>query len=394
MRDVIRVVLVDPNEESRDALRRLLAGIGAIWVVEVFDTYQDLVTRIGTIDPDMTIVTLDHDANAAIELIRSLTQLDPDRVVLPASRTCDSALILRAIRAGAREFLTLPIESAELLEMVTRLLHGREETEAATARGPQIIAVTGAAGGVGSTSVAVNMAASLAAAKAQETILLDFDMVFGSVDAALDVVPDNTLYTVLQNFERLDLTLLKRSMARHSSGLYALPRPLAIEEVAKIDPETLHRLLGLLKAAFTTVVIDTSKGLQSSDFTAFEMANVILVVVQLDLTCLRNSARLLGLLQQFDGLAERVKLVANRTGSIETEISIKKAEETLKMPISWQIPNATKIFQGARVRGVPVAEVGKGSRPHQVFLEMARELRPQPEETSTKPRKGLFAAFF
>ena len=71
MRDVIRVVLVDPNEESRDALRRLLAGIGAIWVVEVFDTYQDLVTRIGTIDPDMTIVTLDHDAHAAIELIRS-----------------------------------------------------------------------------------------------------------------------------------------------------------------------------------------------------------------------------------------------------------------------------------------------------------------------------------
>ena len=394
MREMIRVVLVDPHEESRDALRRLLAGIGTIWVVEVITTYQVPAERIGAINPDLTIVGLDHDANPAIELIGSLSQAGTGPIVLPASRTCDSALILRAIRAGAREFLTLPIDPAELLEMIARLLRGREESPSADARGPQIIAVTSAAGGVGVTSIAVNLAATLAATKAEETILLDFDLVFGSVDAMLDIIPDNTLYNVLQNFERLDLTLLKRSMTRHGSGLYALPRPLSIEEAGKIDHETLHRLLGLLKAAFTTVVIDTSKGLQSSDFAAFEMADVILVVLQLDLTCLRNSARLVGLFQQFEGLAERVKLVVNRAGSTATEISLKKAEETLKMPISWEVPNATKVFQAARVRGGPIAEVAKGSRPHQVFLEMARELRPEAEEAGTKPRKGLFAAFF
>ena len=183
-------------------------------------------------------------------------------------------------------------------------------------------------------------------------------------------------------------------MTRHASGLYVLPHPTAIEEAAKIDPDALNRLLGLLKAAFSTVVIDTSKGLQSSDFVAFEMSDVILVVVQLDLTCLRNSARLIGFFQQFDGLAERVKLVVNRSGSSDSEISLKKAEETLKMPISWQIPNATKIFQASRIQGVPIADVAKGSRPHQVFLEMARTLRPAPEDSPAKPRKGLFAAFF
>ena len=183
-------------------------------------------------------------------------------------------------------------------------------------------------------------------------------------------------------------------MPRHGSGLYTLPRPLAIEEAAKINPETLHRLLGLLKAAFTTVVIDTSKGLQSSDFAAFEMADVILVVLQLDLACLRNTARLINLFRQYEGWVDRVKLIVNRMGSIDTEISLKKAEETLKMPISWQIPNATKVFQTARIRGVPISEVAKGSRPHQVFLEMARTLRPEPAGQPTKQRKGLFAAFF
>ncbi|MGP0062646.1 MAG: hypothetical protein ACLQGP_03450 [Isosphaeraceae bacterium] len=64
------------------------------------------------------------------------------------------------------------------------------------------------------------------------------------------------------------------------------------------------------------------------------------------------------------------------------------------MPVAWQIPNATKIFQPARIQGVPISEVAKGSRPHQIFLDMARTLRPAADDPSAKPRKGLFAAFF
>jgi pilus assembly protein CpaE len=275
-----------------------------------------------------------------------------------------------------------------------RLFRSRDDSAVSSVRGPQIITVTGAAGGVGCTTLAVNLATSLASTREDETILLDFDLMFGSVDACLDIIPDNTVYNVVQNIDRLDLTLLKRSMTRHSSGLYVLPHPVALEDAAKVDPETLRRLLGLLKAAFPRLVIDTSKGLQSSDFVAFEMSDVILLVIALDLTCLRNSARLLNLFKQFEGMAERVKLVVNRAGSVESEISLKKAEETLKMPISWQIPMAVKPFQNARIRGVPLGEVASGTRPHQAILEIARALRPPVSGDAEKPRKGLFAAFF
>src|SRR4029079_10174647 len=113
----------------------------------------------------------------------------------------------------------------------------------------------------------------------------------------------------------------------------------------KVDPETLQRLLGLLKTSFGSIVIDTSQGLQATDFAAFEMCDPLLIVLHLDLTGLRNTARLIRLLQQCDGLGERIKLIVNRCGSVDSEIGLKKAEETLTMPISWQIPNATKIFQ-------------------------------------------------
>ena len=120
----------------------------------------------------------------------------------------------------------------------------------------------------------------------------------------------------------------------------------------------------------------------------------ILVVVQLELASLRNSARLLSMFQQIEGMSDRVKVVLNRAGAVDVEISVKKAEETLKMPISWQIPNAAKVFQTARIRGLPISDVAKGSRPHQVFLEMAKALRPASEAVPAKERKSLFAAFF
>jgi pilus assembly protein CpaE len=394
MKDVIRLVLVDPTEESRAALQQVLGTIGSLWIAEVFTTYQGVAAKIAEIAPDLCLVTLDSNPAQALELIVSLSQLSPEGVILPASASCDGALMLKVMRCGAREFLTLPTEAAELLEIVMRLFRSRDDSPVSSVRSPQLIAVTGASGGVGCTTLAVNLATSLASSKEAETILLDFDLMFGSIDACLDIIPDNTVFNVVQNFDRLDLTLLKRSMTRHSSGLYVLPRPVALEDAAKIDPETLRRLLGLLKAAFPSLVIDTSKGLQSSDFVAFEMADIILMVIVLDLTCLRNTSRLLNLFKQFEGMTERVRLVVNRDGAAESEISLKKAEETLRMPISWQIPVAVKAFQNARIRGVPLSEVASGCRAHQSILEIARGIRPATSTEGEKPRKGLFAAFF
>jgi pilus assembly protein CpaE len=395
LKDAIRIVLVDPVDETRQALQRLIGGINELWLADVCSQYEGTNKRVADIAPDLVIVVLDSDPLQAIHLIQSVLQKSPNVAVLPSSRDRDSGVILRVVRAGAREFLPLPTEATDLLESVKRLIRPREEAATNGTRGPQIITVTGASGGVGCTSLAVNLGTTLAKSSQQETILSDFDLLFGSVDACLDIIPDQSLQGVIQNIDRLDLTLLKRSLTRHSSGLYVLPHPVAMEDAAKIDPDSLRRLLSLLRAAFPSVLIDTSKGLQSSDFVAFEMADVILVVLQLDLTCLRNTARLMQLFQQFDGLLERVKLVVNRAGSHDAEISQKKAEETLRMPISFYVPNASKLFFAARAKGVAIDAIATGSKAHQAILQIARGLRPFPAaEETAKQRKGLFAAFF
>jgi pilus assembly protein CpaE len=394
LKDAIRIVLVDPVDDTRQALQRMIGGISDVWLADVCSQFEGTDQRVVDIGPDLVLVVLDSDPLQAIQLVQAILQRSPNVAVLPASRDRDSGVILRVIRAGAREFLPLPTEPGDLVDSVKRLIRPRDETQTTGARGPQIVTITGASGGVGCTSLAVNLATTLAKSSPHEVILNDFDLLFGSVDACLDIIPDQSLQGIIQNIDRLDLTLLKRSVCRHSSGLYVLPHPVAMEDAAKIDPDALRRLLTLLKAAFPSVLIDTSKGLQSSDFVAFEMADLILVVLQLDLTCLRNTARLMQLFQQFDGLLDRVKLVVNRAGSHDAEISQKKAEETLRMPISFQIPNATKLFFAARAKGVPIDAIATGSKPHQAILQIARSVRPFPTAEEAKPRKGLFAAFF
>lgn len=400
MKEAIQAVLVDPIDDSREAMRRLFAGLTTVRMAEVLTSYQGAAARVAGVAPDLMIVNVDGDPTQAVDLIRTVVQNNPGVAVLPASRVRDSSVILQVIRAGAREFLTLPTPPQELLDTVSRLVDRRDEgqvsAQGATPAdgGSQVIAVTGAAGGIGCTTIAVNLATTLAKTCGHEVVLADFDLMLGSLDACLDIIPDQTLQGVIQNVDRLDLMLLKRSMTRHSSGLYVLPHPIAMEDSAKIDPEALRRVLVMLKAAFPTVVIDASKGLQSSDFVAFEMADVILLVIQLDLTCLRNTARLLQLFAQFEGYTERVRLIVNRSGSHETEISLKKAEETLKMSVSWHVPNATKVIHAARAKGVPIDAVAAGSRVHQSLLALAKGVRPAPASVEIKPRRGLFAAFF
>ncbi len=394
MKDLIRVVLVDPNQESRETLKRLLGGMSRFWLAETLAGYQDAARQIKDLGVQAVLVVLDHDPARAIELIAQVVQADPAIVVVPASRVSDGALILKSVRAGAREFVTLPVEPGELLDTFTRLVKGQSGDEGSSRRGPRIVTIAGASGGIGSTTLAVNLASTLATHKENETLLFDLDLAFGSVDACLDVASSYTLANLLQNFDRLDPTLLKRSMTRHSSGLFVLPRPADIQEAAAVDHDCLKRLLGLLRASYGVVIVDASKGLQSTDFAAYEMSDLILVVVQLDLICLRNTARFIHLLRQYEGLGERIKLIENRAGLFDAEISRKSAEETLKMPITWQIPDAPKAFGTARTKGTPIADVAKGSRPHQALLEMTRALWPFLEQDSDKPRKGLFAAFF
>ena len=123
-------------------------------------------------------------------------------------------------------------------------------------RGSTVIAVAGAAGGVGTTSLAVNLGCVLARDPQYLVALVDLDLSLGDADVFLDTIPDYTLVDVAQNVTRLDFTLLKRSLTKHSSGLFLLPRPVQLDDAKLITADDLQRVIGLLKATFTHLILD------------------------------------------------------------------------------------------------------------------------------------------
>jgi pilus assembly protein CpaE len=403
MKDSIRVLLVDTHEESRSSLLAQMEQMDTVWVTEVCVTYSVAAKRVAEIKPDLTVVVVDVDRGEAANAIRTITEDVPGATILAACRSNDSRASLNLASNGAREILTLPVESELLLKTMRRLTLGEHAAHApvtlpapgqaaAKDEGPKsrTIVVTGASGEVGCTSLAVNLGTTLAKTSGREVVIADFELMFGAVDTLLDIMPENTLSDIVRSVNRLDFTLLKRMLCRHASGLYVLPRPVELHDAARLDPESLSQTLALLRSTFSAVVLDTSKSLQTSDFVAFEAADVILVVVQLDLTSVKNTARLIHCLRDFEGLAERIQIVANRVGSLRSSVSLKTAEVAFKMPVTWQIPNATKAFHAARDRGVPIDAIAPRSEAQRMIAQMAKALVPSLPSAEPKPQRGFF----
>jgi pilus assembly protein CpaE len=186
--------------------------------------------------------------------------------------------------------------------------------------------------------------------------LIDLDLCLGDADVFLDTIPDYTLVDVAQNVSRLDFTLLKKSLTKHSSGLYLLPRPVQLEDTRLITPEDLQRVIGLMKATFTHLVLDLSKSYSPVDMVALEMASQILLVTQVDLPCLRNVVRLMMSFSEMKGLADKVKIIVNRVGLENGQITLKKARDTIGRDIFWQLPNDYRTMIEVRNNGVPLVE--------------------------------------
>jgi len=381
---MLRIAVVDPKDSSRDALKTMLLALDTVWLEAECSRYEFFADVIAQTSPDIGFVALDSNPEKALDLVSSLTRLAPSCAILVTSSSTDGNLILRTMRAGAKEFLTQPIKPEDLAAALQRVARQRSGAAGQSARGSSLIAVTGATGGVGSTSLAVNLGCALASNSSNSVVLVDLDLCLGDADVFLDTIPEYTLSDVAQNITRLDLTLLKRSLTKHETGLYLLPRPVQLEDVRLITNEELTRVLGLLRASFSHVIVDTSKSFNSLDMQVLGDADVVLLVTQLDLPCLRNVVRLMQSFKDSGKLEEKVKIVVNRAGYDTGQISLKKAKETIGREIFWQIPNDYRVMVEVRNNGVPLIQQAPRAAITQSIVQLAMALSGNSEEETAQ----------
>lgn len=390
-----RIAIVDPSDITREPLRNLLLGVESVWIEAECARYEFFLDVVRQSRPDVVVISLDADQTKAVQLIAHVTAEHPGLAVLAISGRNDGQVILQALRSGAKEFLTQPVVLEELLRALQRLGDGAPSAGGVARVASVVTAVVGSRGGVGCTSLAVNLGCNLAQDQNNSVALLDLDLALGDADVALDLVPDHTLADVAHNIERLDMQFLRRTLARHSSGLALLPHPVRIEELSLIHEEHLQRAISLLRASYSHLILDLSKGFTVTDLTAMHTADVILLVTQLDLSSIRNAVRIIMSMGAEEGLADKVQVIVNRVGADLQggTINLKKAEEIIGKPVFWQIPNDARAMLGARNAGAPLIQHAPKSKAQLSILGLAQALYPSAEaaegaEPSVAASKG------
>ncbi|MCP4783650.1 MAG: MinD/ParA family protein [Fuerstiella sp.] len=399
MKSVLRIATMDPEEATRNLLKTLLLGIDTVWLEAECSRYEFFMDVIQQTQPDMALINVDGNPQQAVELIGEITRTVPQCAVLVTSSSQEGSLILQVMRQGAREFLNMPLQLDDFVAALDRIRAalGGTDGEGAGDAG-QIVTIVGVGGGVGGTSMCVNVAAALAQDPANSPVIIDLDLTLGDADVWLDIIPDYTIRDVSENISRLDYGLLKRSLTRHDCGVFLLPRPVEVEGQDLVRPDDLRRILALLKATFSHLIIDASKSFGQLDLSAMEVSDRILVVTQLDLTCLRNVVRVIQFLDQANGLDKKVEIIVNRMGLEDTDISLNKALETIGREVFWQLPNDYATMVGSRNNGIPLTQFAPKARLTRSINDLTKRLCMSEEEQASdvvteKKKGGLFGLF-
>jgi pilus assembly protein CpaE len=165
-----------------------------------------------------------------------------------------------------------------------------------------------------------------------------------------------------------------------------------MEDISLIHEDHLQRVIGLLRASYTHLILDLSKRFTPTDWTAMRMSDVVLLVTQLELTSLRNAVRMLHTLGTEEALSGKIRVIVNRVGSEDCDITLKKAEETIGQPIFWQVPNDYRSMLGARNAGVPLLQHAPKTKLQASLAELANVLcGKSKEEQGKKEKKGFFS---
>jgi pilus assembly protein CpaE len=399
MKSVLRLATVDPDERTRNSLKTMLLGIDTVWLEAECARYEFFMDVAQQTQPDIALINVDANHAKGVQLVGEVSRSLPNCAVLVVSASQEGSLILQVMRNGASEFLNMPLQLDDFIAALDRIrLSLGGSTGDGNVRVGQIITIAGVGGGVGSTAMVVNVAASLAQDPANSPVIIDLDLTLGDADVWLDIIPEYTIRDVAENISRLDYGLLKRSLTRHECGVYLLPRPVELETGEPIKPDDLRRILALLKATFSHLIVDVTKSFSRLDLSVMEVSDKVLLATQLDLSCLRNVVRIMQFLEQVPGIKEKVEIVVNRAGLEDNDISLNKALETIGRTVFWQLPNDYATMVGARNHGMPLCQFAPKSRLSRSLNDMVRALTAgepgsKPTEDQPKKKNGLFGLF-
>jgi pilus assembly protein CpaE len=383
---LLSVLLIGPDNQRRRAVSEALSScpIGLIREYTSYPADLDELPRMLEQNCDVVIVDLDGDPEYALQVVESIYAFGAVTVIV-CSAKANLELAVRCMRAGAREFLTLPLNPATLADALARISIRGSSTQPARRTARKLFLFLGAKGGCGVTTIAANFAVSLAQESSQSTLLIDLGLPLGDAALNLGMMTEYSTYNALENSSRLDASFLSTLLARHTSGLSVLAAPAEFSP-SQAPIEAIDRLLAVARQAFDYVVIDAGTRMDLKDARFFDDSAILYLVTQVGVTELRNSNRMIG--QFFASRGAKLQIVVNRYTPSALLFDDKAIEKALTRSIDWKVPDDYATARRTQNAATPLAM--EDSPISRAIRRMARKACGLPEEADKGARSGLF----
>jgi pilus assembly protein CpaE len=327
-------------------------------------------------------VELDTERDHALALLRSLHERLPDMPIVAASRDASVATIREAFEAGAGEIVSLPLSRTEIAKVLVKLTQTRRRPTARQESGA-IVTLYAPRGGLGVTTLAVNLAVRMRALTQHEVALLDLDLQRGDVTAFLNLTPLQTLATLAAAEGGADASFLEGTLTRHASGIHVLGAPTHIEEADSIEHEHIALALRLLRARFAYTIVDTARVITAATVAALEYADRILMLTDLSVPGVRAAQRTVDLLRALGTSVSPDLVIAETAGS---PVGLKDAVRTIGVEPLLVLPHDAVAVRTAMNAGTPL----NGSTQSRLALAIAELAARLSGNNLGERRRGRF----
>ncbi len=392
---VLKVSVLFGSGPANPAYRELLSSLDNLQILQEGLDPETFAAQQQEKPPDLVLVDLDGMSTIPDWLESLIGQL-PKSEVMVCSHSRDPDFLIRVMKLRAGGFIPLPLNREELLGHLERVRLGKERP-AETGLG-QILAVIGTKGGVGTTSVATNLAVALAGWGAGEVILVDLARPFPHVGQFLDLKSAHTIQDLADSAEKLDSTFVHKVVQKHKSNLEVLlgyPN-YNLESRAFPDSQSLEKILQTLRNSYQWIVIDLGAWLDLLWVRMLKQADHILLLTQLSVPDLQNLKQIKALLRNSDIDESKWKIVVNHYAK-DYSLGLKDVENICNQPAVYTLPHDYRPLIEAINQGMPLGELAPRSKLWRslkgLAAEFVAERKSQTEkQVATKP--GLFQRLF
>ena len=369
----ISTLILSDEYSTEQVLKLFISEFDNVELLESAGSYSEILEILSN-TPGKTIFIVDLSVNKQekLDLILKVTSGCANCKVLALADSPSVDLIIQIMRAGAREFIPVPIIKNEFFEAFNKIITRFEQPKKVNKC--KIISVFSNKGGIGKTSLATNLALELSKITKENVALIDINFQIFDITTFLYLKPSFNISYMLENIDKINETFLLSTLERYkNTNLYILADPPYFKQADNIQPKQITKLFNTLKETFSYIIVDAESSFNAKNITTLDNSDLILLVTVANLPALRNTQRCLELFEKLGYDREKTQIVVNRYMEND-EIKESDVEKVLSKEIYWKIPNNYFAIMTAINKGIPVSILNGSTNIAQSYKELAQKI--------------------